>query len=208
MKVEVIGLRKGMSARKWEIARSIAAAFAKRGYHAVGMRELAADLNLNQGTLYHHFPSKDEALLAICIVGQEEMKHNLAGVLAAHSSFSERVAELFAAHIASLETLGDFIDVYASQWGLVPQALASPLREGWRLQRGAFESLFVEAIARGDIPADTPVRDSMRMLLAMFRTVNILHRTGHSDEIRGFTAFATKTFVRGLGAHRTEQPGS
>ncbi|MDO7834413.1 TetR/AcrR family transcriptional regulator [Sphingobium sp. HBC34] len=202
MKTELPGPQRGMSARKWEITCSIAAAFARRGYHAVSMRDLAADLNLNQGTLYHHFPSKDEALLAICIVGQEELKRNLAGVLAAHAAFPQRIGHLFAAHITSLKTLGDFIDVYASQWSLVPGTLASPLREGWRLQRSTFETLFADAMERGEIPAGTPVRDAMRMLIALFRTVNILHRTGHSDAMHGFSAFATDVFVRGLSVEK------
>jgi len=51
----------GMSKRKRGVVASMAAAFAARGYHAVGMRELAQDLGLNQGTLHHHFPSRDHA---------------------------------------------------------------------------------------------------------------------------------------------------
>ncbi len=198
MRDQALAASVGMSPRKWEIACSIVAAFAKRGYHGVGMRELAADLKLNQGTLYHHFPSKDEALLAICLVGQAEVRRYFSAVMARCSAFDERIGGLLAAHLEALASCGDFIDVYASQWTVLPLDLALPLREGWRLQKKEFEALFADAIARGEIPPNTPVRDAIRVVLAMFRTVNILHRTGRASELEAFAAFAARTLVAGM----------
>lgn len=49
----------------WRIAAS-------RGLHDVGLREIAAEAGVSLGALQHHFPSKDEVLLAtLAMVGQE-----------------------------------------------------------------------------------------------------------------------------------------
>lgn len=189
-----------MSPRKWEITCSIAKAFAARGYHAVGMRDLAGELGLNPGTLYHHFPSKDEALLAICLVGQAEVSANLDDALAHHAAFAPRIRALFAAHQASLHRIGDFIDVYTSRWQDLPQDLAAPLREGWRAQRSCFDALFEDALARGEIASDIPVKDGIRLLMGIFRTVNVLHRTGRKEDIPGFVEHAVTVILRGMGA--------
>lgn len=189
-----------MSPRKWEITCSIAKAFATRGYHAVGMRDLAGELGLNPGTLYHHFPSKDEALLAICLVGQAEVSANLNGALTHHAGFAPRVRALFAAHGDALHRIGDFIDVYVSRWQDLPDDLAAPLRDGWRAQRSCFNTLFEEALARGEIAPDIPVKDGIRLLIGIFRTVNILHRTGRREDIPGFAEHAVTIVLRGMAA--------
>lgn len=187
-----------MSPRKREIITSIASAFAARGYHAVGMRELAQELGLNQGTLYHHFPSKDHALLTICMVGQHETLNNVAQTLASEAGFQRRVEKLFEAHLSSLDRLGDFIDVFASQRDAVPDALAEPLREGWLETRRLFIRLFDEAIAARDIAPDTDTQNARRLLLAIYRSANILHRTNRKDQIGPFVSTATQIMLHGL----------
>ena len=190
-----------MSPRKREIITSIASAFAARGYHAVGMRELAQELGLNQGTLYHHFPSKDHALLAICLVGQHETHNNVAQTLASEAGFQRRVEKLFEAHLSSLDRLGDFIDVFASQRDAVPVALAEPLREGWLETRRLFIRLFDEAIAARDIAPDTDTQNARRLLLAIYRSANILHRTNRQDQTGPFVSTAMQIMLHGLVAH-------
>ena len=54
--------------RKREILREASRAFAERGFHRTGMREIAAALGRSAGNLYYYFSSKEE-LLAFC---QEE----------------------------------------------------------------------------------------------------------------------------------------
>ena len=124
-----------MSERKRTIICSLASSFAKRGYHAVGMRELAQEVGLNQGTLYYYFPSKNHALLAVCLVGQDETYGIVSNVLSETRDFSHRIMILFDRYLDSLDGLGDFIDVFANQRDALPKDLAQPLRSGWRKTR-------------------------------------------------------------------------
>lgn len=40
--------------------------FSDRGYEATSMRDIAAELGLSPGAFYHHFPSKEAVLVAVC----------------------------------------------------------------------------------------------------------------------------------------------
>ena len=41
--------------------------FADQGYEATSMRDIAAALGLSPGAFYHHFPSKEAVLIAVCL---------------------------------------------------------------------------------------------------------------------------------------------
>jgi AcrR family transcriptional regulator len=48
-----------------EINRVIARLFAFKGYHSTSMREIAAELGMNQSSLYHYFKSKEDVLFKL-----------------------------------------------------------------------------------------------------------------------------------------------
>ena len=41
--------------------------FSERGYEATSMRDIASALGLSPGAFYHHFPSKEAVLVAVCL---------------------------------------------------------------------------------------------------------------------------------------------
>ena len=54
------------SARKTQIDRTATALFRARGFAATSMRELAAELGMEAGSLYSHIKSKEEILHRVC----------------------------------------------------------------------------------------------------------------------------------------------
>lgn len=188
----------GMTTRRWQVLSSMAASFAASGYHAVGMRQLAQELGLNPGTLYHHFQSKDHALLAICMVGHQRTLADLEQVLREQAGFEARLRKLFQLHVQTLAEIGDFLQVYVNLREFVPRDLATPLRDGWTLYKARQGLLFTDAMAAGEIAGGMDVRHGGRLLTATFRTVNQLHRAKRGAEIEPFTAFALDVLLNGL----------
>jgi AcrR family transcriptional regulator len=188
----------GMSARRWEVLASLAKTLAESGYYAVGMRTLAQDAGLNPGTLYHHFASKDDALLSICMAAHERTLRDLRQVMAQQTSFTARVKALFDAHCASLDEMGDFLQVYINLREHVPAHMAAPLEAGWLAYRRLLGRLFNDAKQAGEIRSDLNSKHLSRMLVALIRVVNQLHRAGRAREIALFAELAHETFVRGL----------
>ncbi|WP_395649769.1 TetR/AcrR family transcriptional regulator [Brevundimonas sp.] len=193
--------RQGMTARRWTVLQAVAATFAERGFQGVGMREVGLATGLNPGTLYHHFKSKDDALLNVCRLGQERTLADLEAVLSRHAGLAPRIDALFACHIQSLVKAGDFIQVYSNHRLELPPAMSPPLTEGWEAYRRSLQRMFDEAIAGGEIEAGLNPGHLGRMLIGQIRIVNQLHRKGRAEEIPDFVTLATRMF---LGAVRAD----
>jgi TetR/AcrR family transcriptional regulator, cholesterol catabolism regulator len=56
-----------MADRRDEIVKEAARLFARRGFEATSIREIAAAVNILSGSLYHHFATKEEILLEAVI---------------------------------------------------------------------------------------------------------------------------------------------
>jgi AcrR family transcriptional regulator len=88
--------------RRDEIVAAAARTFARDGYAAVGMRDVAEAVGIRGASLYHHFTSKEEILYAICLtVTQEPNDHNLP-LLDAPGTPTQRLAALVRAHLEHL----------------------------------------------------------------------------------------------------------
>ncbi|HEY1970662.1 MAG TPA: TetR/AcrR family transcriptional regulator [Pseudonocardia sp.] len=88
--------------RRAEIVAAATRIIAAKGYSNVGMRDIAEAVGIRGASLYHHFPSKEEILFAICLtVTREPVEENLP-LLDAAGTPSERLANLVRAHIRHL----------------------------------------------------------------------------------------------------------
>ncbi len=188
-----------MTERRREILDSIAASLAKNGSYAVGMRELAHSAGLNAGTLYHHFQSKDDALLAVCMIAHERVTEDLRAVLREHSDFRRRIEALFEAHCSSLGALGDYLQVYINLRDQVPPSMRAPLDEGWASYRRLLGRLFNDAKKSGAIPPQLDNRHLGRLFVALVQIINRLHKAGRHREIGEFAPIAVHVLTHGLG---------
>jgi AcrR family transcriptional regulator len=85
-----------------QIVAVAAELFARDGYHAVGMRDVAEALGIRGASLYHHHRSKEEILFAVCLtVTAEPVEQNLP-LLDAAGTPSERLSALVRAHLRHL----------------------------------------------------------------------------------------------------------
>ena len=76
--------------------------FARQGYAAVGMREVAEAVGIRGASLYHHFGSKEEILYAICLTVTDEPNAQNLPLLDAPGTCSERLAALVRGHLRHL----------------------------------------------------------------------------------------------------------
>lgn len=59
-------LRRRYERRRREVTEEAARVFARRGYDQTSMQQLASDLGIAVGNLYHYFGGKEQLLVAIC----------------------------------------------------------------------------------------------------------------------------------------------
>jgi AcrR family transcriptional regulator len=132
--------------RREEILTEAARLFATRGFHATTIRDIAAAVRILGGSIYYHFPSKEDIFLAVHSKGVETIS---SAVRAATNGISDPWDRLEAAAMAHCEALLSTSDL---------PVLISPhfaysvgnLREKLTAQRD--EKLITKIIADLDLP--------------------------------------------------------
>ncbi len=156
--------------RRQDILGAAAGLFARQGFHAASMREIASAAGMLPGSLYYHFPSKDELLLAVYEEGVRRIADRLD---AAGVETDPPWARFEAACVAHLEMLleagGDYAQVVIRVRPEDCPAMAPRLIA----LRDAHEDRFKALIAALDLPEDAPGRaDRQALRLAILGALN------------------------------------
>ena len=129
--------------------------FARKGFHAARVGDIAEEAGVAHGLLYHYFRSKDEVLATIFGDTWDLLQDD-----------TERIER---ADVSLREQLRRFARIYLGSWLMTPELVSVLVREiarspevsgGWVQIRGVIASLqrMIEAAkARGDVRADCNV---------------------------------------------------
>ncbi len=139
--------------------------FGARGYDSTSMRDIATAVGMLPGSLYYHFPSKEDLLVAVYTIGMEQM---LQAVLAATSTATDPWDRLEAAAAAHLGTLLDRRGYAAAVIADWPSS-ASSVRAELVRQRDRYEATFRDLVA--DLPLG-PHQDRQFLRLALLGALN------------------------------------
>ena len=94
--------------RKQEIILTAARLFKEKGYSAVTMRDLAADMGIKAASLYNHISSKQAILKDIIISLAEEFTAGMETIMTSDENAIEKLKKIIALHvgITSKNTFG------------------------------------------------------------------------------------------------------
>lgn len=93
-----IAIMKTLS-RKEEIITIAATLFREKGYNAISMRDLAAEMNMKAASLYNHISGKQEILAAIIFEVAIEFTKGIEGVVSQDISSLKKIEKLIELHI-------------------------------------------------------------------------------------------------------------
>lgn len=139
--------------------------FGARGYDSTSMRDIATAVGMLPGSLYYHFPSKEDLLVAVYTIGMEQM---LDAVLTAIAPVTDPWDRLEAAAAAHLETLLDKRGYAAAVIADWPSSAASVRAELVR-ERDRYEATFRALVA--ELPLG-PHQDRQFLRLALLGALN------------------------------------
>jgi AcrR family transcriptional regulator len=146
--------------RRQDLLDAAARLFARQGFHAASMRDIARAAGMLPGSLYYHVASKDALLLAVYGEGVRRIAER---VDAAVASAATPWARLEAACVAHGETLldgGDYAQVVIRVW---PEDCAA-MEARLTALRDAHEERFKALVAALDLPEDAD-RQALRLML-------------------------------------------
>jgi AcrR family transcriptional regulator len=148
-----------------EILSSAAALFSRRGYHAVGIRELADAVGLSTSTLYHYYSTKQDILYAIIARFLREFTEKLvAGLSDPAVPPRRRLEQAVTDHIILTVTRREELLVGNPVLNALTPEQQSSIAALRRSYRDAVRDVIAEGTAAGEFCVDDPLLTAMAML--------------------------------------------
>jgi len=146
--------------RRQQLLDVAARLFRERGFYVTSMRDIAHEVGMLSGSIYYHFSSKEELLLAVYEEGLRHIAEQVDAAVAGRNTPWERLEAGCAAHLEALLELSDYtqvmIRVLPPEGGKVAERLLE--------LRDQYEARFRELIDALDLP-EGPDRRYLRLLL-------------------------------------------
>jgi AcrR family transcriptional regulator len=125
--------------------------FARNGFEATSMRDIAARAGMLAGSMYYHFPSKNDLIAAVYEAGVAEIGAAVDEALDKARGPWPRLGAACAAHLDSLLADAAHAAVMSADLG----QLDSRLRRRLVTLRDGYEKRFVELVEALPLPAGT-----------------------------------------------------
>jgi len=132
--------------RRTMILDEAARLFSTRGYESTSMRDIAAAVGMLPGSIYYHFPSKDDILAAIYTIGIDQILAAQEAALAAHADPWDRLEAACAAHLDTLLGSEGYVAAIIGDW----PSEAAQTRSHLIGERDRYEAIFRDLIK--DLP--------------------------------------------------------
>lgn len=182
------------------IIRAAASVFQCKGYHGATMADIAAEVSLTAGSLYHHFPSKIDLLAAVLDAGMAQIITSVRAVLAQHMSPADQLRAIIHTHIDSII---EHSNIAAAVIFESRALLDSPdVRTPYVQQRDTLEQLYRDVVQAGVDAGDFRAVDVglfVKTLFGALNWVSVWYRTqGPLSNAQIADAIAA-TFLAALG---------
>ena len=136
--------------RRQELMASAAHLFNQRGYDATSMRDIAREAGMLAGSMYYHFPSKDDLIIATYEEGARLITEAVLDAIADITDPWDRLEQAAAAHMNTLFGGNNFSILLCADISRT----APPLRIRLIESRDSYDALFMELIEALPLPED------------------------------------------------------
>ncbi|MGY6534819.1 MAG: TetR family transcriptional regulator [Pararhodobacter sp.] len=137
--------------------------FRAKGYGNTTVRDIAADLGIQSGSLFHHFRSKEDILFAVMDTVIDAMNDDLARAIGTAPDLTGQVRALIAVELNYLHgPASDATAVLFHEWRALPAERRQVLIAGRDAYFALWQKVLAEAHAKGLSPVEP---DILRQLL-------------------------------------------
>ena len=174
--------------RRQDLLDAAARRFARQGFRATTIRDVAGDAGMLPGSLYYHFASKNDLLLAVY---EEGVRRIAANVDRAVAGVAEPWARLEAASAAHLNTVLDRSDYAQVIVRVLPQD-AQEVSGRLVALRDQYEARFQHLADDLKLPSRADRRSLRLFLLGALNWAQVWYRPGQetpADIARRFTGY-------------------
>lgn len=142
--------------------------FRDQGYGSVSLRKIADAAGIKAGSIYYHFGSKDEIVVAILDEGIWAVHKNMRRAVAEQADTAGAPVILRAAisaHLRALLDVSDYSSANVRIFGQVPQSVRDANLPARRAYENEWDDLLDRLQKQGELRADVDVRRLRLMLI-------------------------------------------
>jgi AcrR family transcriptional regulator len=180
-------VRTRRNSRRNRLLEAAARRFLRQGFDNAALRDIAADVGMQAGSIYHHFSSKVDLLVAVHEEGLRRITTAVSAALAEPADPWSRLEAACVAHLTVLLEGGDFFSAVMRE---MPRGSERDRRRVARM-RDSYEKIFTNLIRDLPLAAATDRHNLRLMLLGAMNWSHHWYRPGAEapDEIaRKFVA--------------------
>ncbi len=158
--------------------------FRQHGYAAVSMRDIAAACGIKAGSLYYHFPSKEQIVTEVLNTGVGtvfDQARRCVADLPPGARLADRMRAAIGAHLHALLELDDYTGANIRIFGHVPERVRTATLDSRRLYESWWRSLLAQGEAEGAFAPNTDLRLLRLFLLGAMNWSLEWHHPGSSD---------------------------
>ncbi|MEM6110512.1 TetR family transcriptional regulator [Mycobacterium sp. 050272] len=199
--------KKGVATRA-RILDSAALVFRNKGYAGTRLSDVAAAANTQAGSLYYHFPSREELVEEMLRVGQERTSgfvRRRVAALSDDASALDRLREAISAHLDTVVEIGDYTAATIRIIGQVPEEIRKRRIHEQREYGEFWRALVNNTQASGEFRTDLNSSTLRMLLLGAINSVPDWFRPRPAGmSTTELKAQFDSLFLDGLAVHRQE----
>lgn len=187
--------------RHHEVLEAARRIFARLGYAAANVEEIAKEASMAKGTIYLYFKSKEEVFAAVLARDLEGLTNQTIEGMSAAKTFAERLTVFLNLRLAYLQHNQDFLNIYFAEFGsrgsrstLISGVIDKLYWRGVDFMRQCLE----QAIAQGEI-SNVPVESAAFAIYDLARGFVERHLRGWAHlTLEDDAAFTHSLILNGL----------
>ena len=165
--------------RKQELLDAAAKRFCREGYDRASTRDIANDVGILSGSIYYHFESKEQLLVAVHEEGIRRITHEVLQAIGPVSDPWDRLEVACAAHLNTLLDGSDYAQVVIRE---LPRG-EIPARTQLIVLRDQYEAIFTNLIDKLPLRADVDRRQVRLLLLGALNSTQGWYSGGTGGQV-------------------------
>ena len=183
-----------------DIVAAAAKVFRTKGYHAATVRDIADEVGILKGSLYHHFDSKEDLLYLVVKEPIAQMYRTIAAIAEADLAPTEKLRGAILAHLEAFDCHYPHLFVYLREREAVKRRFREMIGFSPKDYEQCWQQILREGIEQGEFRPDLDIQVSSYGLLGMlnwsYKWYDPQGRLSIRDVAEQFTSMA----IAGLAA--------
>jgi TetR/AcrR family transcriptional regulator, cholesterol catabolism regulator len=150
-----------------EIVAAAAKVFRTKGYHAATVRDIAEEVGILKGSLYHHFESKEALLYLVVKEPIAQMYRTMREIAAADGTATEKLRRAILAHLEAFDRHYPHLFVYLREREAVKQRFRELIGFSPKEYERLWQQILREGVESGEFRSDLDIPVTSYGLLGM-----------------------------------------